>query len=277
MIIHNINPVFLSLGPISIRYYGLVYVIGFLFFYFYLKYIVKKNAIENMDSDKVDTFMIYFIIGGIIGARLLDFIFYNPGILFNDPLEFFRVWHGGMSIHGGVIGAAIAALLFTKKYKVKFYKLADITAIPLMLFLGIGRIANFINGELWGTLSNSALCIDYSKSQYILNPPIGCRYPYQIFASLKNFAVAGIMLIVTGTKKLKDGLLFWYSILLYSIGRFLLDFVREDPRLLGISMGQLLCVIFAIVSIYFIIKIYLDKKTDNVTAVKIKTHSSRHK
>ena len=261
MFFHNINPVFFSIGPASIRYYGLVYFIGFLFFYFYLRYQVRKNRIKNMDYDSLDTFMIYFIIGGILGARLFEFLFYIPGTLLANPLEFFMIWHGGMSIHGGIVGGMIAAYMFTKKNKISFYKLADLAAIPLLFFLAIGRLANFINGELWGTISsNTATCIDYTKSQFITNPPTGCRYPYQIYASLKNLVVGVGLIFIKNYSKLKEGLLFWWALFLYNILRFLVDFVREEPRLLGITMGQTLSFVFAAVSIYFIIKMNKDKK-----------------
>lgn len=258
---HNINPVLVSLGPIDIRYYGLVYFAGFIFAYFYLRKKARSEEIKNFDEKKLDSFMIYFILGSIIGGRVLDFLFFYPHVIFQDPLELFRIWNGGMSIHGGIIGAVTAALIFTKKHKIKFYSLADAAIIPLMFMLFIGRIANFINGELWGRLSNSFVCINYEQSQYIANPPMGCRYPYQLYASLKNLFVFGVMVYVKKVNnQLKSGLLFWYSLLLYNIGRFLLDFMRDDPQvLLGLVTGQILCLVFAIVSVVFIVKITREK------------------
>jgi len=260
MFYHNINPVFFHLGSLQIRYYGLVYFLGFVFFYFYLRQYIKKGKIKNLNYDSLDTFMIWFIIGGILGARIFEFLFYVPSTLLTSPLEFFMLWHGGMSIHGGIVGGMLAAYLFTKKHKINFYKLADLAAIPLLFFLAIGRLANFVNGELWGTLSNNTTtCIDYTKSQFINNAPEGCRHPYQIYASLKNFVVAISLIFIKQYSKLKDGLLFWWAMFLYNALRFIVDFVREEPRLLGITMGQALCFVFALVSLYFIVRLSRNK------------------
>lgn len=268
MILHNINPVFFTIGPISIRYYGMVYFFGFLFLYFLLRYLVKQNKIKNFDEEKLDIFMIYMVIGVIIGARLFEFIFYIPEVFFSDPLEFFRVWHGGMSYHGGLAGALIGGIFFTKKYKIKYYDLADIVILPPLFFLVIGRMANYINGEIWGTITNNAFCIDYSQSQYVINPPEGCRHPYQIYAAIKNFVVFAFAFYLSKLK-LKPGLVLWWSLLMYNGLRFFVDFVREQKLILfGLGMGQLLSLFFSAISIYFIIKINkkhkknTDKKTN---------------
>jgi phosphatidylglycerol:prolipoprotein diacylglycerol transferase len=259
MFIHNINPVFFHIGPVQVRYYGLVYFLGFLFIYFFFRYLIKKGKLKSLTLDTLDLFMIYIMLGGILGGRILDFVFFNTKLLWTDPVEILKIWHGGMSIHGGIIGAVLAVYLFSRGHKAKFYELADATVIPLMFFLGIGRIANFLNGELWGTLSSGPFCIDYSRSQYIVNPPPGCRHPYVLYESLKNFAAAGILLALRAKAKLKEGLLFWYGMLLYNFFRFFIDFCRDagEPRILfGLGMTQLLCVVFTIVSVVIIIIIH---------------------
>ncbi|MGV8168901.1 MAG: prolipoprotein diacylglyceryl transferase [Candidatus Nanoarchaeia archaeon] len=255
MFYHNINPVLANLGPFQIRFYGLVYFIGFLFLYFYFRFLIRRNKIKSLNEEKLDLFLIYFMLGSIIGARVLDFVFFNFNTLLQDPLEVFKVWHGGMSIHGGLIGGFLGSYIFARRHKIKFYELADNTIMPLMFFLGIGRLANFVNGELEGTRSAASFCIDYTKNQYLSYPPEGCRHPYVIYESLKNFAVAFILLGIKAKAKLKEGLLFWYGILLYNFLRFFVDFFRDagEPRALGISMTQLLCLIFTIVSVVMII------------------------
>lgn len=255
MFIHNIDPVAFTFGPLEVRYYGLVYFLGFLFAYFYFRYQIKRSRIKHFGLDDLDSFMIYFMLGSIIGARLLDFVFFNPQVLFSDPLQIFRVWQGGMSIHGGIIGGVIGGLLFTKNKKVKFYELADHVIIFLMIFLGLGRIANFINGELWGTPYSGSLCIDYSQSEFINNPPQGCRHPYQLYESAKNFLVGLSLLAYRSYKKIKPGLLFWYGLLAYNVLRFFIDFVRDDPTFLGLNTGQYLCIAFSVVAVFFIIKL----------------------
>ncbi|MCF7866747.1 prolipoprotein diacylglyceryl transferase [Candidatus Woesearchaeota archaeon] len=256
---HNINPIFVSLGPIDIRYYGLVYFLGFIFTYYFLKRIASKGLIKNFNKENLDSFMIYEILGSIIGARILDFVFFYPQIIIQNPSQLLYIWNGGMSIHGGIIGALVAGYFFTKKYKVSFLKLADQAMLPLTIMLGIGRIANYINGELWGKITTSNFCINYEQSQYVINPPEGCRYPYQIYASAKNFAVAIITYLMLKNHKLKDGTVFFSSIALYSIGRFLVDFTRDvttNGNWLNtiIPSGQILSLIFFLIAIYFLIK-----------------------
>ncbi len=259
MFFHNINPVAFSIGSIDIRYYGLVYFIGFLFAYFYLRYQIKKGRIKHFSLDGLDSFMIYFMLGSILGARVLDFVFFNPSVLLSDPLQIFRVWQGGMSIHGGIIGAVIGGLLFVRNKKIKFYDLADHVVVPLMFFLGLGRIANFINAELWGTHFSGSFCVDYSQNEYIANPPEGCRHPYQLYESAKNFFVGIFLLIYKSYYKIKAGLLFWYGIFLYNFLRFFVDFYRDDPTFYGLSTGQYLCIVFSLVALYFIIRLkYFD-------------------
>ncbi len=275
MFTHNIDPIAFTLGSIEIRYYGLIYFIGFIFAYFYLRHQIKKARIKHFGYDELDTFMIYFMIGGILGARILDFVFYNFSELITNPLQIFKIWQGGMSIHGGMIGAVIAGLIFVKGKKIKFYDLADQIIIPLIIFLGLGRLANFINAELWGTPYNGPTCIDYSQNTHITNPPQGCRHPYQIYAAIKNFAVGASLLIYKEYSKLKKGLLFWYGILLYNSLRFFVDFYREQNLIGGLGTGQYLCIIFSIVAIAFIIKIkYFNNKPDNKP--KPKHHKTKH-
>jgi len=272
---HNINPVAFTIGPIDIRFYGLVYFIGFLFAYFYLRHQVKKNRLKNFGLDDVDSFMIYFMLGSIIGARVLAFVFFNTSVLFSNPLQIFKIWEGGMSIHGGIIGAMFAGWLYVRNKKVRYYALADIIIGPLMIFLGLGRIANFINAEIWGIQSNARFCIDYSKNVYMWSSPEGCRHPYQLYESAKNFLVGISLLIYFSFSKLKEGLLFWYGILAYNVLRFFLDFFRDDPTFLGLNTGQYLCIVFSIVAIFFIVKIkYFD---DSVKDLKNEEHNKHKK
>ncbi len=261
MFIHNINPVLLDLGLIEIRYYGLVYFIGFLVTYFWLIHLAKKGAIKNLTREAAENFMIYLIIGSIVGARVLDFVFYNPSVIWNAPLEILKFWNGGMSIHGGVIGGLAAYYFFRKKHNVKFYDLFDFIVIPLSFFLFLGRIANFINAELWGTVSrNTAICVDYSQNQYMANPPEGCRHPSQLYESLKNLLIFAVLMAMRGKERLKKGVLTWTFVTLYGVLRFIVNFWREDSRWLGISTGQWLSLAMVVAGTIFLIRIYLKGK-----------------
>jgi phosphatidylglycerol---prolipoprotein diacylglyceryl transferase len=264
MFINNINPVLLSLGPVSIRYYGLVYALGFLVTYFMLHKIAKKGKIKNFDADKADSFSLYLIVGVIVGARFFDFLYYHPALLWQQPLELFKIWHGGMSFHGGIIGAGIAAWLFCRKYKVNFYKLADIVVIPAAFFLFLGRITNFVNGELYGTITNVPWAVNFNNERDALGNLV-YRHPSQLYEAAKNLVILFTLLFMHYKKKLKEGVLFWTFVVMYGALRFMITFLRDDPKLFGLSGGQYLSLLMVIAGTAFLIRIqhpsYRNKKS----------------
>lgn len=269
MISHNINPVLIDFGVLQIRYYGLFYVIGLIITYFFIRYYIqkyKKTIGFKLECEDILDYVLYIAIGIIGGARLGYFIFYEPLTLLKSPLELVMFWHGGMSFHGGFAGAIIGGLIFCKRKKLSFYKIADITVMPLALALAIGRIGNFINGELVGRQWSGFFCIDYSTNPHIINPPKGCRFPSQIVESLKNififFTLIGINSYRHASKKkhLPDGSLLWTFALLYSLLRFFVEFIREPDSQLGfiigwLTMGQILSIfmfLFCAVMLFFL-------------------------
>ena len=141
MFINNLNPILLNLGQFEIRWYGLFYALSFILGYFYINNQVKKQKLK-FDAEN---FILYILIGDIIGARIFEILFYNPTYYFSNPSEMIALWHGGLSFHGGLFGGLLAAYLFSKKYKVSLWKLTDLCSIPLAFGLFLGRIANFIN------------------------------------------------------------------------------------------------------------------------------------
>jgi phosphatidylglycerol---prolipoprotein diacylglyceryl transferase len=258
MIEHTFNPVFLSIGPISIRYYGLFYIIGIAITYFFVRHLAKSKDINLSDDDWLE-YIIWIAFGLLIGGRVFYFVFYDFSLFWNDPLELFKVWHGGMSFHGGLMGAIFAAFMFARKHKIRFLALVDITVFPVALSLAIGRIGNFINGELYGRIWDGIFCVDYSNNPFIANPPDGCRYPSQIVESLKNLIIFSFLYafkdIKLKGKKLPDGTIFAGFVILYSFLRFFIEFIREPDSQLGfvlfgwMSMGQVLCAVMFIIGI----------------------------
>jgi phosphatidylglycerol---prolipoprotein diacylglyceryl transferase len=240
MFINNLNPTILTLGPFEIRYYGLVYVIGFLVLY----YLLKNNKEKlKLTDDTVDSLLIFIFTGGIIGARFFHFLIADPMVFFRTPLEFFMIWHGGMSFFGSLIGGSLGIYLFSRKYKLDFYTLADFIVLPFAIFLAFGRIANFINGELVGTIANVPWCV-------VFQGYTGCRHPYQLYASLSHFILFFILLAARRIRI--KGLLFWLFVTGYSGLRFLTDFFREDPRYFGLTVWQFFCIIGFIVGLVFL-------------------------
>lgn len=258
MFFHNINTVLLKLGPFEIRYYGLFYALGFIIAYFLISYLAKRKKLP-MAKDDVADFIIYQIIGVVLGARIIYVIFYNPIFYLQNPLEIFALWHGGLSFHGGLIGAIAACYLFCRKKKIEFYDLADIVVIPVALALALGRIGNFMNGELYGRITNLKLCIDYSKNKFIENIPEGCRHPSQLYESFKNLLIFVILWSIKD-KKLPKGFMFWSFVALYGLFRTIIEFFRQPDEQIGLifnyfTIGQLLSFPLFLLGLFMLYKI----------------------
>jgi len=252
MFTHNIDPVLFKIGIFELRYYGLIYVIGFILGYFLLKKLVKEKHLHISDDDVLD-YIIAIAIGAIIGARLFYTFIYNPWYYLPKIWEVFYIWQGGLSFHGGLVGAAIAVILFCKKRKLNMLQMADMTVIPLSIALSFGRVANFINGELVGRITTVAWCFEFPGAD-------SCRHPSQLYAAFKNLFIFGILWSIRG-KKMKQGTLFGIFIVIYATLRLIVGFFRApDPQIgliLGITLGQLLSIamlIFGAAWIYFIQK-----------------------
>ena len=252
MFIHNINPVLLRLGPFEIRYYGLFYVLGFVMAYFIIDYFAKKKKI-SLSKDNIADFLLYIIIGTVLGARVFYVIIYNLPFYLSNPFEIIAVWHGGLSFHGGLTGAVIAAFYFCKRKKIDFYEIADITVIPLALGLALGRIGNFINGELYGRITNVPWAVRFPDAE-------GFRHPSQIYASFKDFLIF-IVLWKLSDKKLPKGFIFWLFVAMYSALRFIVEFFRQPDEQLGfifsfLTMGQILSITMFLTGAYFMYHVY---------------------
>jgi len=250
MINWNVSPELLNIGGFSIRYYGIIYVIGFIITFLYLEYQRKKQRIE-LSKEQIYDLIIYLIIGTVLGSRIFEVLFWNPSYYFSNPLQIFAIWNGGMSFHGGLVGAVMAAYLFCKKNKFRFLKLADLIIIPAVFALALGRIGNLLNSEIYGTITNVKWCFNFNNVD-------GCRHPYQIYAAIKRFLVFFILLFIN-KKEHKEGYLFFIAILLLSLGRFILDFWREDPTWLGLNLGQYFSIPLILISAYILFKHYKSK------------------
>jgi len=262
MFYHNINPVLLEIGPLQIRYYGLFYALGFVITYFMIIYLAKRKEIPLTKDDAAD-FIIYQVIGIIFGARIVYILFYNLLFYIRNPIEIIALWHGGLSFHGGLLGAIIATYLFCKKKKIHFYDIADIAVIPVALALALGRIGNFINAELYGRITDASWCIDYSKNQYVSDIPDGCRHPSQIYESLKNFFIFAVLWAIKD-KKLPKGFMFWSFVTLYGLFRTFIEFFRQPDEQIGLifnyfTMGQLLSFPWFMIGLYMLFKLNKNK------------------
>ncbi|MFP4118990.1 MAG: prolipoprotein diacylglyceryl transferase [Candidatus Woesearchaeota archaeon] len=261
-----IDPVLVTLGPLEIRYYGLVYALGFLAAYLFFKWAAKRQLIR-FSTDEIDIFIIYAIVGGILGGRAGEFLFYQWDVLLSKPLELFRIWQGGMSIHGGFLGFLLATWLFCKKHNKRIYDITDLAVIPTAAALIFGRIANFINAELVGRVTSTSWCVKFIDAP---NPTdrIGCRHPSQLYEALKNIIIFTVLTIKFHMKRFRErkpGELTWLFVLLYGFLRTVATIWRDDQQwFLGIlSTGQVLSTIMALIAIVVLWKYYwCNNKTD---------------
>lgn len=264
MMIHpQFDPVLISIGPLAIRWYALSYIVGFmLFLWLGRRRIAQGNTLFTREM--LDDFLTWGILGVIIGGRLGYVLFYKFSTYIDHPLDIFKVWEGGMSFHGGFLGVLAAMWLFSRKHKISFLKTMDFVAPLVPLGLASGRIGNFINGELWGrvTDNNAFWAMGFPQAHYedveaAAHNPLWAewlqqyamlpRHPSQLY----QFALEGICLFIVlwifSKKTRPDGQVASLFLAGYGFFRFLAEFARQpDDYLglltLGLSMGQWLSV-----------------------------------
>ncbi len=247
-IIHDFDPILWRIGELfAIRWYSVPYVLGFLLAFLYLRRAVQRDEIPNLDGERVYYLMYYLMAGVIIGARFFHVFVFEYSRYGFDPLSWIAIWRGGQSFHGALLGAVLATILFTRRYKVAFYDLADRVIIITALALALGRIANFINGEMPGTPYEGPFCVDYSQSRFLTDPPEGCRHPTQLYEMAKNFVIFGVLSTWYGYRRPRPGVIFWSFVGLYGFIRFWLMFIRDESSVwMGLTLSQILSALMAL-------------------------------
>src|SRR3989339_2193864 len=173
----NIDPEIVRIGPFAFRWYGVMYLIGFAAAYLLVKYQVEKKNIA-VGMKEMDSLYSFLILGLIIGARLGYILFYNLADYIKNPLEIFAVWRGGMSFHGGLIGCIAAGILFCRRFRLNYWQVSDLVVVTAPIGLGLGRLGNFINGELYGRVTNVPWAMVFPGGG-----PLP-RHPSQLYESL---------------------------------------------------------------------------------------------
>src|ERR1051326_6886728 len=226
----NINPVFLRLGPVQLRWYGLMYMLSFIIGFFVLRRYAKYRKL-NMSTDDLYDLLFYLILGVMIGGRLGYVVFYDLGSYLRDPVSIFAIWQGGMSFHGGFIGMVLAAIWITRRRGWNFWDIADLGSAVAPIGLGLGRIGNFINGELYGRPTSVAWAMVFPEGG---NMP---RHPSQIYEAVLEGLVLFLILRWVYRKNFYRGTVFWALIGFYGLFRFLVEFVREPDAQIGFDLG----------------------------------------
>ena len=252
----NIDPILIELGPLRLSWYGLMYVFGFVASYLLVRYQMKRKDF-GISKLEVENLYFYLILGLVIGARLGYVLFYDLKMYLADPFEIVAIWRGGMSFHGGLIGVLIVAIVFCWKNKRSFWKVTDLIIVTAPIGLALGRIGNFINGELWGRVTRVPWGMIFPKGG-----PLP-RHPSQLYESaLEGWLLFGILWYLKD-KRLPAGGLLAVFLFLYGAFRFFVEFFREPDVQLGFvvgsfTMGQVLCTLMMVGGI--VLLIYLKRR-----------------
>ena len=236
MFINNFDPVAFTFFSLEIRWYSLAYIFGIIFGWIYCKKLIKDVKLQYL----FDNYISYLIVGIILGGRLGYVIFYNFSYYLKNPIEIFMIWNGGMSFHGAIIGIIICSYFFSKKYKMQFFLFLDLVAISSPIGIFFGRIANFINGELVGKVTNNNWGVIFPQID------IFPRHPSQLYeAFLEGILLFILMNLIYFRKNYKIGTCSYMFLIYYGILRIISEFFREPDVQLGylfgsVSMGILL-------------------------------------
>lgn len=237
------NPSLISLGPINIQYYAVTWVLSAYFIYLFLKtHPITKKLGLSVDQVNDLVFLYGLIFGAMIGGRIGYMFFYGTDQLVNDPLSLFYIWEGGLSFHGGLAGVIVSTIIFSKKFQLDFFRLTDGITLAMPIGLGLVRIGNFLNGELYGRATSGEWGFIFPTDPFGLP-----RHPSQLYESFFEGIVLFVVLAIINSKISRRGIVSASFLILYGSTRFFIEFFRQPDAHIGfvalewLSMGQLLC------------------------------------
>ena len=257
----QINPVAISLGPLQVHWYGLMYLFGFLAGWYLGR--VRALSLPGWPPRLMDDFATWVMLGVVIGARLGYVLFYDFAVYLRDPLEMLRLWNGGMSFHGGLLGVLFAIWLFARRTGKDFLAVVDFTAplVPPGLFFG--RLGNFINAELWGAPTTLPWGMVFPNAGAV------ARHPSQLYEALLEGLLLFVILWVYSSKPRQIGRVSGLFAVFYGLCRFGVEFVREPDAHIGylafgwLTMGQVLCLPLLIVGSWLLLRNPPDTDVEN--------------
>ena len=247
MFINNFDPVAFQILSFEIRWYSLAYIIGIVIGWT----LCKKIFIKNLDiNEKFDDYITYLIIGIILGGRIGYVIFYNFSYYLDNVLDIFKIWQGGMSFHGGLLGVILSSYIFAKKYNQNPFSYLDQVSLVAPIGIFFGRLANFINSELYGKVSDMPWSVIFIKVDNL------SRHPSQLYEAILEGIILFLILIyfIDRNYLKKPGLISGLFLIFYSLFRFLIEFFRVPDEQIGylilnLTMGQIISLVFALIGI----------------------------
>jgi phosphatidylglycerol:prolipoprotein diacylglycerol transferase len=253
------NPSLVELGPIKIQYYAVTWLVSAVLIYLFLRNnkIVKEIGLSNEEvNDMVFLYGLFF--GAMCGGRIGYMLFYGTDQLINDPFSLFYIWQGGLSFHGGLLGVIVSLIIFCKKKNIEFLRLTDGVALSMPIGLGLVRIGNFLNGELFGKATNAEWGFIFPTDPFGIT-----RHPSQLYESLGEGLLLFLILLFISQKTNIKGIVSSSFLIFYGSIRFIIEFYRQPDTHIGyvafdfISMGQLLCLPMIVIG--FVILLYSRK------------------
>ncbi|PHR83944.1 MAG: prolipoprotein diacylglyceryl transferase [Colwellia sp.] len=246
-----IDPIIFSIGPVSLRWYGTMYLIGFLAAMFMANKAADRSK-GLWTRDQVSDLLFYSFLGVILGGRIGYVLFYQWDYFLADPLYLFQIWQGGMSFHGGLLGVILAVLIFARKTKKTFLVVGDFVVPLVPIGLGMGRLGNFINAELWGRQTDVPWAMVFPT-----DPLQVARHPSQLYEFFLEGVVLFIILYVITRKPRSLGLASGTFLIGYGVFRSIIEFFREPDAHLGlyfsfISKGQILSIPMILIGLFII-------------------------
>jgi phosphatidylglycerol:prolipoprotein diacylglycerol transferase len=253
----NLDPVAIQIGPLAIRWYALAYIVGIILSWRLMRRLAAQSP-EIATTTQVDDFVSWATLGVVLGGRLGYCLFYQPSVYLADPIGILRVWTGGMSFHGGMLGVAIAIVLFCRHYRIPIYGFSDRLAVCAPIGLGLGRVANFINGELWGRPASASLpwAMIFPRADTVP------RHPSQIYQALMEGLILFLIMFSLSRReaiRARFGLLTGIFLIGYGVARITGELFREPDDFLGFlwfgaTMGQLLSIPMVVAGLWLVLR-----------------------